>query len=122
MFGNLAKENKQIAIMGDFNINLLNYETHTATNDFVNMMFSNHFQPSILHPTRITDTSSTIIDNIFINSATENRVCGGNILSLISDHLPQFAVLYGITPNYKTSSYIVYDYKNFLRLNFSEIM
>ncbi len=113
MFRNLAKENKQMANMGDFNINLLNYETHTATNDFINMMFSNHFQPSILHPTRITDTSSTIIDNIFINSATENRVCGGNILSLISDHLPQFAVLYGITPNYKTSSYTVYDYKNF---------
>ena len=99
--------------MGDFNIDLLNYENHTATNEFVNMMFSYHFQPSILHPTRITDTSSTIIDNIYINNATESNICSGNILSLISDHLPQFAILYDNAPEYKTSSYYAYDYKNF---------
>ena len=62
----LAKENKLIAIMGDFNIDLLKYDCHSATNEFVNMMFSHHFQPAILHPTRITDTSSTIIDNMGI--------------------------------------------------------
>ena len=47
---NLAKENKLIAVMGDFNIDLLKYDSHTPSNDFVNMMFSYHFQPSILHP------------------------------------------------------------------------
>ena len=88
IIGKLAKENKSIAVMGDFNIDLLNYKNHTATNEFVNMMFSYHFQPSILHLTHITDTSSTIIDNIYINNATESNICGGNILSLISDHLP----------------------------------
>ena len=63
-FSSLAKENKLIAIMGDFNIDLLKYENHTPSNDFVNMMFSYHFQPSVLHPTRITDSSTTTIDNI----------------------------------------------------------
>ncbi len=77
--GNLAKENKLITIMGDFNINLLNYENHTATNEFLNMMFSYHFQPSTLHPTRFTDISSSIIDNIYINNATESNICSGNI-------------------------------------------
>ena len=98
--------------MGDFNIDLLNYENHTARNEFVNMMFSYHSQPSILQPTRITDTSSTIID-IYLNNATESNICSGNILSLISDHLPQFAILYDDAPEYKASSYYAYDYTNF---------
>ena len=118
VLGNLAKENKQIAIMGDFNIDLLNYDSHIATNEFVNMMFTHYFQPCILHPSRITDTSSTIIDNIYINSATENSVFGGNILSLISDHLPQFAILFGNTPEYKVSFASVHDYRNFNVENF----
>ena len=110
---NLAKENKLIAVMGDFNIDLLKYDSHTPSNDFVNMMFSYHFQPSILHPTRITDTSSTIIDNIYVNNATESNIFAGNILSQISDHLPQSAILSENAPDFKTSSYFAYDYKTF---------
>ena len=52
--------------MGDFNINLLNFETHTDT--FMNTLGSYCFHPQILQPTRITDHSATLIDNIFINS------------------------------------------------------
>ena len=58
--------------MGDFNVELLNYDSHTATNEFVNMMFSHHFQPS-----HIADTSPTTIDNININNATESSIFGG---------------------------------------------
>ena len=65
---NLAKENKQIAIVGDVNIDLLNYDSHTATNEFVNMMISCHFQPCVLHSSCITDTFSAIIDNIYFIS------------------------------------------------------
>ena len=28
------------SVMGDFNIDLLKYDSHTPSNDFVNMMFS----------------------------------------------------------------------------------
>ena len=110
---NLTKENKLIAVMGDFNIDLLKYDNHTPSNDFINMMFSYHFQPSILHPTRITDSSSTIIDNIYVNNATESNIFAGNILSLISDHLPPFAILSENAPDYKTSSHFSCDYKTF---------
>ena len=55
-------ENKVICIMGDFNINLMDYENRAQTNDFISMMFSHHLQPSVLHPTRITDSISTVID------------------------------------------------------------
>eukprot|EP00794_Sanderia_malayensis_P001792 gene1792-1997_t len=114
----LAKGNNLIAIMGDFNIDLLKYDCHSATNESVNMMFSHHFQPAILHPIRITDTSSTIIDNIYVNNATESNIYGGNILSCISDHPPQFTVLYNNAPEYKTSSFYVHDYKNVNEENF----
>ena len=99
--------------MGDSNINLLNYENHTPTNEFINIMFSNHFQPSVLHPTRITDTSSTLIDNIFVNSAPGFKIHSGNILSLISDHLPQFSIISDCKFDYKASSYLFNDYSHF---------
>ena len=39
-------------LMGDFNINLLSYEHHTETNDFINSMVSPY---KFLHPTKVTD-------------------------------------------------------------------
>ena len=61
----ISKENKLLFIMGDFNVNFLNYESHNDTNDFINTMISHYLLPHILHPTRVTDHSATVIDNIF---------------------------------------------------------
>ena len=77
--------------MGDFNINLFNYDSHTETNDFLNLMISHYLLPHILHPTRVTDHSATIIDNIFSNNCEMDTV-SGNLLSQISDHFPQFLI------------------------------
>ena len=54
--------------MGDFNINLLNFESHSPTEEFFNTMTSYFFQPHIIQPTRITDHSATLIDNIYLNT------------------------------------------------------
>ena len=61
--------------MGDFNINLLNYESHNE-----NSMVSHYLLPHILQPTRVTDHSATIINNIFTNTIELNTV-SGNILN-----------------------------------------
>ena len=77
-------------------------------------MFSNNFQPPLLHPTHITATASTLIDIIFINSSPERKIKSGNILSLISDHLPQFCIIYDCNFDFKASSQICWDdYNNF---------
>ena len=55
----LSKENKLIFVMGDFNLNLLNCESHSETNDFLNCMVSHYLLPYILHPTRVTDHSAS---------------------------------------------------------------
>ena len=109
----VEKENKLVFIMGDFNIDLLIYEKDTPTNEFINMMFSHHLQPSVLHPTRITDTSATLIDNIFVSNASDSNIQSGNILSLISDHLPQFCIINDCEFDYNASSYLSYDYSHF---------
>ena len=51
--------------MGDFNINHLDYESHSNTNEFINSMFSHHLLSHSLQPTRVTDHLATIVDNLY---------------------------------------------------------
>ena len=84
-------KNKIICIMGDVNINLLNYEPHRDTNEFINSLVSHCLLPHILQLTIVTEHSATVIDNIFINS-TDFGTTSGNILNQLADHFSQFLV------------------------------
>ena len=57
----LSHENKQILIMGDFNINLLNYNSKNTAN-FLDTIFFYSYLPFINTPTRVTGHSKTLID------------------------------------------------------------
>ena len=48
----ISKEQKQIFLLGDFNINLLNYNEHQPTNKFLDSLASNSIIPYILQPTK----------------------------------------------------------------------
>ena len=63
LWENISKEQKSIFQHGDFNVNLLNYNEHNQTNEFLDSVASKSFIPLILQPTRITSHSSTLIDN-----------------------------------------------------------
>ena len=104
--------NKKIFIMGDVNINLLNCDSHSPTTEVVNNLLSCNFLPSINHPTRISHSSSTIIDNIFTNSADSDITCG-NILLQIPDHLPQFLILKEAKMHHKTKTSFKHYYSSF---------
>ena len=108
----VQKENKSLIIMGDFNINLVNYDSHPETNDFINLMVSHYLLHHILHPTRVTDHSATIIDNIFFNTL-EFDTPSGNLLTKISDHFPQFLVIKNVAVACKNCSLFQYDYSKF---------
>ena len=60
-----------------------------------NLNQSNLLQPQILLPTRISNNSKTLIDNISCNipNTLVKSAVSGNISSSISDHLPQFLIL-----------------------------
>jgi len=90
----LNKEHAYCAIAGDYNINLLNNNVHTDTSAFVDNIFSQLFIPVISRPTRYSNNNSTLIDNIIVNSFSDNCT-SGILLSDISDHLPIFHVYDG---------------------------
>ena len=79
--------------MGDFNINLLNYTKHNNTKDFLDVMFSHFLYPVITRPTRITEYSATLIDNIFCNNLNKNSLTSGLLYTDISDHVPIFSII-----------------------------
>ena len=78
--------------MGDFNINLMKINSESDNSQFYKTMFSYFFTPIVLQPTKVTDKSKTLIDNIFFNSF-EFTTLSGNITHSISDHLIQFVIL-----------------------------
>lgn len=81
-------ENKICYLMGDFNIDLLKYDVHLPTKEFVDLMYSYSFYPTINKPTRITRTSATCIDNIITNNTYVTK--SGILTFDVSDHLPVF--------------------------------
>ena len=88
---NISKEQKSISLLGDFNVNLLNYNEYNETTEFLNSLASNSFIPSVLQPTRVTSHSNTLIDNIFSN-VIDPDIISGNLTATISNHLLQFAI------------------------------
>ena len=95
--------------MGDFNIDLLQYDSNTISNDFINSMTMYSLLPYILQLSRVTDHSATPIDNIFSNVPDIQSV-SGNLTSLISDHFIQFMFIKKFHISYKSS---VHDYSKF---------
>ena len=86
IFKKLASEKNNFYILGDFNINLLKSETHGPTHEYLELIYSLSMLPTIYKPTRITETTATIIDNILTND--EEIIRSNVIVTDISDHLP----------------------------------
>ena len=54
-------------------------------------MYSFGLYPLITKPSRITDITATLIDNIFMNEL-QFQVNSGLLITDISDHVPVFAI------------------------------
>ena len=90
----ISFENKEVILLGDYNINLLNCESDKNKCNFLELMLYFSFMPQIMNPTRITPRSQTLIDNIFCNEV-QPKIIAGNITTDISDDLTQFIVIPG---------------------------
>ncbi len=86
-------------MIGDINQNLLNYQTNNDTKKFLDIMTACNFLPLTTLPTRVTDSSSTLIDHIFYRSANNSKNndfanCLTGIITVdIADHLANFVIL-----------------------------
>ena len=97
----------------------MKYDNHHSTNEFLDSLSSHLLLSYITQPTKIRDSSKTLIDNIFSNTLIENTVLG-NLTATISDHLPQFIILPNISSNPSSNKSNIYerDWSNFVRENF----
>ena len=80
-----------IQILSDFNVNMLNFETHGLTNDYINALISKSFLPVVTLPTRIKQQSATLIDHIWTNKLC-NVYKSGILINSLSDHFPVFYI------------------------------
>ena len=90
----LNKLSQRSYICGDFNINLLNINNSDHCNNFFEGITTLGFLPQITRPTRLSNDSNTLIDNIFTNNICKPHKAG-ILVTPISDHLMQFCVIIG---------------------------
>ena len=87
----IFKKSKHILI-GDFNINLLEFSTHLPTNQFLNTMQNFKYIPLIARPTRFPDGnqrgSHSLLDHIYVNFVPPS--ISGIIKHIVTDHRPVF--------------------------------
>ena len=79
-----SSRNRNIYLMGDFNIDLLKSESCPYSNEFLQIIQSLALLPIIEKPTRVYGKSATLIDNIFSNNP-ENCNLSGNIVTDTTD-------------------------------------
>ena len=97
--------------MGNFNINILQYDSNKDSQEFLDKMHSNFLLPHISSPSRVTPRSQTLIDNIFSNKI-EVESFSGNIITRVSDHYAQFLLLKNNNlPKGQKERKLIRDYK-----------
>ena len=78
---------KDVILAGDFNINLLKHSTHPTTGAYLDLLLENGFLPLITLPTRIQNSSASLLDHIATN-ISDTRYDANVIITDISDHFP----------------------------------
>ena len=104
----INSENKEIYLAGDFNTDFLKIDTNNNYQEFYNSITSSGF----IQPTRVTEYSTTVIDNIYTNTFSNDMV-SGNILLCTSEHFCQFLSINKQNISLKTVNIYKRDYSNF---------
>merc|ERR1712055_931573 len=100
------KDNILAITLGDINIDLLD---ENKSNTYLNNYFAKNFIPCITIPTRITSRSASIIDHIFVKippKLIQIKCFSGNLITDLSDHLPNFTFLDLKTQNTKKRPFV----------------
>ena len=83
---------KPLFLVGDLNINSLDYWKNPNVRDFINLISQNDVFPLVNRPTRVTKISATIIDHVLPHTIIDSKVQSG-IITDISNHLVVFAMI-----------------------------
>ena len=102
------QKDKEIVIGIDHNMDFLKASRPTNTQKFMEYNLEIIMLPVITKPTRITDTSATLIDNILISSKPQQAYHSGIIISDMSDHLPTVIKLLNAKQDIKKQQILTY--------------
>ena len=83
---------KTCFLVGDLNLNLIDYQSNAKFRDFVNLIFQHSLVPIVNKPTRVTKNNATLIDYIISNSFMDQENLTGILKTDISDHFPIFTI------------------------------
>ena len=99
----MKSENEMVACIEDYNISLMNIESHGLSQEFAEMMYSYSMYNKtnstlcITKPTRVTIKSASLIDNKFCNNMPGSSLYTGILYTDISDHFPIFYIEISLT-------------------------
>ena len=80
-------KNHSIVIDIDHNLDLMKVHQHAQTNEFLEKNLKYNLMPSVSKPTRITTSTATLIDNIFISEKLIGHISPSILINDMSDHL-----------------------------------
>ena len=103
----------QNAIIGtDQNFDLLKLDSHMPTSDLLDCALTNSFIPVITKPSRITYSTATLIDNIYIKYNNNNtQIEPGILITDLSDHLPCFCSLKYKNLKHSTENKLTFEHR-----------
>ena len=92
------KKRNELVLAGDINLDLLKYETHLPTANYIDVAIHHKLLPRIVRPTRIKKQSATLIDHILtkdsgisiVSGIIDTEIAG---TSGFTDHFPTFTIL-----------------------------
>ena len=80
---------KEMILIGDFNMSLLDFDENKRVQSFANLMFRFGMIPTINKPTRVTRHTATAIDHVFTNTIVDNiEIKTAIVKTDISYHFP----------------------------------
>ena len=112
------------------NIDLLKCESHQKTNEYLDNIFAHGFLPVITKPTRICNSSATLIDHIYTNNITSIGH-SGIIITDVADHFGTYYLshdknkhnMHGMNQIRSISEVNISKFKNCLdEIDFNEIL
>ena len=114
---------KHVLLAGDFNADLIKYDNVAGYQELIDIMSNHGFVQLVSRPTRITDSSATLIDHVYTNNLENTISC--NIVTVdISDHLATLTTIKlgnssehinfhnNLTPGTDKSSYRIFNEAN----------
>ena len=95
----IRDEAKKIIIGTDQNMDYLKINTHRNTQKLFELNLTNNVLPTIFKPTRVTNSSATLIDNIYVDTEIGCNISSHIITTDISDHFLCLTIIHNIKIN-----------------------